>query len=57
MPFLLQGQEMEMGFWLWKKVQLVNKDFMTREEAEKYMNAYHFGWAERVMRTVTEEEP
>lgn len=47
--------------WKWafgfgKKVQLVNKNFMTEAEAEKYKDEYHFGWAERIMRTVTEEE-
>ncbi len=31
------------------------KNFMT--EAEKYKDEYHFGWAERIMRSVTEEEP
>ena len=39
-----------------KKMQLVNKNFMTEAEAEKYKDEYHFGWAERIMRTVTEEE-
>ena len=47
--------------WKWvfgygKDEQLVKEYSMTEAEAEKYKNEYHFEWAERIMRTVTEEE-
>ena len=47
--------------WKWvfgfgKKVQLVNKNFMTEAEAEKYKDGYHFGWAVFIDNTMVEEE-